>query len=94
MAKYCTKQAQGRKIEGKQWGLSQALSKVKNATSERWSKLDDDVHKVFTEFKEKVQSYEYATVIYVKIEEWKKIGCSYLASLIDENHSKAVLGAT
>lgn len=94
LAKYCTKQAKGRKIEGKQWGLSQALSKLKNATSERWSKLDDDVHKVFIQFKEKVKSYEYATVIYVRIEEWKKIGCSYLASLIDENHSKAVLGAT
>ncbi len=57
---------------------------MKNAVCERWSKLDDDVHKVFMAFKEKVKSYEYATVIYVKIEEWKKIGCSYLASLIDE----------
>lgn len=94
LAKYCTKENKGRSIQGKQWGLSTSLSRMKNAISERWSKLDDDIHKVFVAFKSRVKSYEYATVIYCKIEEWKKIGCSYLASLIDEEHSKAVLGAT
>ena len=94
LAKYCTKTNKGRDIQGKQWGLSTSLSQMKNVICERWSKLDDDIHKVFVRFKEKVKSYEYATVIYVRIEEWKKIGCSYLASLIDEEHSKAVLGAT
>lgn len=88
LAKYCTKENKNRKIIGKQWGLSTALSQMKNAVCERWSKLEDDIHKVFVGFKEKVKSYEYATVIYVKIEEWKKIGCSYLACLIDEEIHK------
>lgn len=93
LAKYCTKEDKNRKIEGKQWGLSNSLSKMKGVSTERWSKLEDDLHKVFKTFKKKVRTYDYATVIYVKIEEWKKIGCSYLANLIDEQLGKAVVVA-
>ena len=84
LAKYCTKEDKNRKIQGKQWGLSSGLSKLKSSIHVRYNELEEAVWKIRRGWKERLKVYEYATVLYVNVNEWGKYGGSLLVELLTE----------
>jgi len=61
---------QFRKIDGKLWGLSNFLSRCKRIVFEVNSSLGEEINNIKSHFKNKVFEYDYATLVYSKIEEW------------------------
>ena len=84
LAKYCTKESKSRKIEGKQWGLSNELSKLKQVSEHRYYEIEDEVRKLFHKFRDRVKEYDYATVIYVGLEEWMKEECKEMRRIVND----------
>jgi len=70
ISKYCTKASQYRSIDGKQWGLSLGLSKLKSAIAV----LDSTISKVVDKIKELKISYsvqyDYCFVVYIPLHSW------------------------
>lgn len=73
LSKYCTKNNPGRPINGKLWGLSQGLSRIKSAIDMRWSTLNDEIIEIFDHFKSKVIKSDYVTILYVSVKEWSNV---------------------
>lgn len=84
LAKYCTKENKNREIQGKQWGLSNQLSRLKSSIHVRYNELEDAVWKIRKGWKERLKVYDYATVLYVNWKEWEKVGGSLLLELLRE----------
>jgi len=70
LAKYCTKQPKGRKIEGDLWRLSQGLSKLKSVIWERDSIIEHELALIKEAFKNKTKIYDYCTCFYVDVKDW------------------------
>lgn len=73
LAKYCAKEETNRKIDGKLWGLSQGLSKVKAAIDTVGSIIDEEIRRIGDAFPDKVYVSDYMTCIYVPVQEWSKV---------------------
>jgi hypothetical protein len=82
LAKYCTKEDKNREIQGKQWGLSSCLSKFKSSVHVRYNELEEAVWRIRKGWKDRLKVYEYATVLYVHVEEWRKVGGGLLVDLL------------
>lgn len=63
---------QFRKIDGKLWGLSNFLSRCKKIVFEVNSSLSEEINNIKSHFKDKIFEYDYATLVYAKIDEWSK----------------------
>lgn len=81
LAKYMTKNKQEREIQGRQWGLSQSLSKVKSAKHERDRQINMELDFIRQAFKKQVVVNEYVTCIYVSVAEWSRVVKGYLYKL-------------
>ena len=90
LAKYCTKQSSVRKIEGRQWGLSQSLSRMKSAVETRGGEENEDLSKLFRMKKEAMKEYDYHTVYWVSSEELRECGCDRLIEILDEYVSEMI----
>ena len=73
LAKYCTKQSKGRKIDGDLWRLSQGLSQLKSIVWERDSIIEHELSIISKAFKNKTKIYEYCTCMYVDVKDWFKL---------------------
>lgn len=82
LAKYCAKEAKGRAIKGKQWGLSYSLSRLKSCVELRCNEIEAEVRKIWSQAKDKIREFDYHTVIYITSNELKKIGCTLLPQLM------------
>lgn len=73
LAKYCTKNSTNRLIEGKLWGLSQSLSKMKSAVIE----IDNQVYKelmyIEKRFEKSVRVKDFFSCVYTKVEKWANV---------------------
>jgi hypothetical protein len=84
LAKYCTKESDVRKIEGKQWGLSNSLSKMKSATDLRWSDVIDDLSRLWKARGRSLKEYDYHSTYWISAEELKELGCLCLVKMLDD----------
>jgi len=84
LAKYCTKESTGRKIEGKQWGLSNSISKMKSAVDLRCSEVVEDLARLYRHAKDKMKEYDYCTVYWISSEMLKELECWKLVDLLEE----------
>jgi len=73
LSKYCTKESVYRKIEGKQWGLSHSLSKLKSAVIVPSFAMLDELKEIRNIFFDKFKEYDYASCIYVPVKKWKMV---------------------
>lgn len=73
LAKYCSKPARYRPIEGNLWGLSYSLSRIKASISVIYGEVRDEVEFLFSEFKDSVREFEFHSCMYVPVLEWSKI---------------------
>jgi hypothetical protein len=72
LAKYCTKNDQGRKIEGRLWGLSESLSQCKGIIEYVDDELIKELKDICRKYPEKVIQHDYYTVILVSVLIWAK----------------------
>lgn len=84
LAKYCTKEATGRKIEGKQWGLSYSLSKMKSGVELRCSEVIEELGRLWKEKRKSFRAYEWHSVYWVSPSELLELGCSRLIEILEE----------
>jgi hypothetical protein len=81
LAKYCTKQSNERPIEGKLWGLSYDLSKIKSCIEMLTNEMKDEIDIIKSKFSNYVKEMDYATVIYTNVDKWKKLAKGALYKL-------------
>lgn len=81
LAKYCTKNGEGRKIKGRLWGLSQQLSKIKSAQAELVGEVADEIEEIFHKNSDRVREGDYFKCLYLSVKEWGKSGAKILKSL-------------
>lgn len=82
LSKYCTKTSNNRIIEGKLWGLSTSLSKLKSATVLLKGVIDDELRIIAEKFKDRYFEGDYYSVYYVKVAEWAKLNLKNLYSIM------------
>lgn len=73
LAKYCTKQSSVRPIEGKLWGLSSSLSKMKSSVDMRCNIIDTELNAICAAFPNRVIKSDYITVIYRSVKQWSEV---------------------
>jgi hypothetical protein len=73
LAKYCTKQSSVRAIEGKLWGLSTSLSKMKSSIEMRCNDIDAELNEICAAFPNRVLRMEYITIIYRTVKQWSQV---------------------
>lgn len=81
LAKYCTKNQEGRPIEGNLWQMSESLSKIEGAKTEIDSFVSDELSRICKNAPGLVFSSEYFTLITVPVHQWRYLGCDNLLSL-------------
>ena len=91
LSKYCTKNSDNRSIEGKLWGLSTQLSRIKANVQMIFSGLADEIDKIADAFPKHVKVFDYATVIYCRSQDWLKMQVPIIKRL-HENFIKAIRG--
>lgn len=84
LAKYCTKESDIRAIDGKQWGLSQSLSRMRSAVDFRCSEVIDDLAKLWADSRKRMKEYDYCTVYWVGTDLLEKLGCWKLLEMLEE----------
>lgn len=84
LAKYCTKNTDNRAIEGKLWGLSQSLSKLKSAKMEVSGTLQEEINFILSDVPEVVKHKDYVSVIYLKLEQWVGHGLAKMEQLFNK----------
>jgi len=77
-------ETQDRRIEGKLWGLSQSLSKIKSIVVERSDNVDLVLDKAINFLKCKFKIERYYSLIYVNVLQLKKIAGDWIGRLLDE----------
>jgi len=70
LAKYCTKQSDVREIQGKQWGLSHGLSKLKSVIEIFDSKIEKELENIKSVLNVNIQNFDYCSILYVSISDW------------------------
>lgn len=78
LSKYCTKKSENRAIEGKLWGLSTSLSKLKSACVILKGVIDDELRIIAQKFKNRYFEGDHYSVYYVKVSEWAKLNLKHL----------------
>ena len=73
-----------RVIDGKLWGLSQSLSKLKSAIDVRCQNIDSDLNFICKKFKNKIKHYDYNTNIYIPVKTWSKCAVPSIFALFNE----------
>jgi hypothetical protein len=73
LAKYCTKNEGGRKIEGNLWNLSASLSNIKGASEVVDSFMGEELTKICQSFPGEIHKHDYYTIMYVSVNEWSKV---------------------
>ena len=73
LSKYCTKESEIRKIQGRQWGLSQNLSKFQRAVTVPSYAMMDELKELRDVFFKHYKQYDYCCCLYVHVNKWKKI---------------------
>ena len=84
LAKYCTKESKVRKIEGKQWGLSNSLSVMRSATDLRWSDVIDDLSRLWKARGSSLKEYDWHSTYWISVKELKEIGCDCLVGILED----------
>lgn len=82
-----SKQAQtlkARIIDGKLWGLSQNLSRLKSAIEIRCNEIDGELHLLLSKFKNKIKYYDYNTNLYVPVKLWSKCAVPFISAIFNE----------
>lgn len=70
-----------RPIQGKLWGLSNQLSKIKSNIQMLWTDLAEEIDHIAEKFKDYVKVFDYTTVIYCKAIDWFKLEVPLLKNL-------------
>ena len=70
LSKYCTKQDENRKIDGKIWGLSTTLSQLKPLQIVQSDEVKDSLSAMYTKYSERVKESLYFDVWFVKYWDW------------------------
>jgi len=73
LSKYCTKENKERPIQGKQWGLSQNLSKFQRAVTIPCIAMVDELRELRNVFFQHYKQYDYCCCLYVHVNKWKKV---------------------
>jgi len=92
LAKYCVKESKIRKIQGKQWGLSYALSHLKSAVTVPTRAMQDEFLRLSKKFKHRLVKYDYATCLYIPVRQWSKYISNELYMLF-KNYTEQVINA-
>lgn len=79
-----------REIDGKLWGLSTFLSKCRKLVIEVCNELDNELQMIKEKFHNRICEYDYATVIYIKIDQWS----NHIKSLLWDHLFKFVQSLT
>lgn len=72
LSKYCSKESKYRPIEGKQWGLSYSLSRIKSAITSPSYSMRKEFDWLCHKFKSHLVEYDYFAVLYISAEKWTK----------------------
>jgi len=83
LSKYCTKKSVYREIEGKQWGLSYSLSRIKSAITVPSYAMRKEFDWLCHKFKSHFRDYDYYAVLYISAEKWTKMFKHELYKLYD-----------
>lgn len=81
LAKYCTKNQKGRKIEGNLWNLSESLSKINGAVDVVDSFFDDEISRLLESHPSQTHHYDYYSIITIPIHTLQREKCFNLHSL-------------
>lgn len=73
LAKYCTKNQEGRKIEGNLWYLSESLSKIDGLSEEIYNNLFDEINEICITLPDAVKNHSYYTIVYLSVDDWSSI---------------------
>lgn len=84
LAKYCTKQSLHRAINGKLWGLSNQLSKLKSNIQLVSTGLANEIEYLTKKFYSRLKKFDYVDVLYCKSSTWFKLKVPLLKSLHTE----------
>lgn len=84
ISKYCTKESQYRSIDGKQWGLSLGLSKLKSATAIIDTAIDKAVDVIKALKLDYSVQYDYCFVMYIPLHSWYSGNQSALDKILME----------
>ena len=85
LAKYCAKESKYRAINGKNWGLSYGLSRMKSAVEMEYGAITEELGKIWRELKPKVWKSKYVHVMFIEAENWLKLNLENLQSIL-KNH--------
>lgn len=77
-------ETQDRRIEGKLWGLSQSLSKIKSIVVERSEDVDKVLNKAINWLRCKYKVERYYSLIYVNVLQLKKLASDWIGRLLAE----------
>lgn len=81
LAKYCTKNQKGRKIEGNLWNLSESLSKINGAVDVVDNFFDQEISILLKNHPKQVHHHDYYSIITIPVYTLKKEKCFNLHSL-------------
>lgn len=73
LAKYCTKNQEGREIQGQLWGLSESLSKLYSTHIEIDSHVEAELQRIIAIAPNKLYESDYYSIIYIDIHVWHRI---------------------
>lgn len=72
LSKYCTKNQDGRPIEGQLWGLSESLSKLRGPIEIITQEIGKSIRTIREKYPEKMIDHEYYSVLLVSCYMWAK----------------------
>ena len=82
--KYFTKDNKIREIQGRRWGLSQSLSRLKSCCLFNYDEANTELSQIYNKYLEKVKFYDYADVLYIPFAWLRKMNMKYLSQKFDE----------
>lgn len=83
LSKYMTKNSEERPIKGRLWFMSQELSKLGSASHEVYPAIRDELDIVYNSRRSCSRHYDYADILYMNYEEWKKLPVPNLRKMFE-----------
>lgn len=84
----CAGAKDNRGIQGRRWGLSTSLSRIKSCLVENYGELNKELGFIYKKFEDKVKEFDFARVIYLPFNYIRKIGLNMLIKEFDEYKEK------
>jgi len=94
LSKYCAKENEGRAIQGKQWGLSYSLSRLKSAQEMVSYEITEEIRELWRNHADKVRKDQYNTVIFVNWKQIKKLKLKRLTQTLRDYATQSLRAST